>query len=106
MNTEQVETVTETVEQPVPVTEVTEETAAKRVYTRKEDMERGNQAILNTLGTDVDGALSKAQILTKLTDDERALVTRNWNLRIALLEETQQVLTQGRKVAKKYWRAV
>lgn len=105
MNTEQLETVTEAVEQPVPVTEVTEETTTKRTYTRKEDMDRGNQAILNTLGTDVEGALSKAQILAKLTDEERNLVTRNWNLRIALLEETQQVLTQGRKVAKKYWRA-
>ncbi len=105
MNTEQLETVTEAVEQPVPVTEVTEETTTKRTYTRKEDMDRGNQAILNTLGTDAEGALSKAQILAKLTEEERTLVTRNWNLRIALLEETQQVLTQGRKVAKKYWRA-
>lgn len=110
MNTEQLENIVNA-DQPVP-TEATAtveaapvEATTKRFYTRKEDMERGNQAILDVLATDDTGALSKAEILARLADDTRTLIAHNWNLRIALLEETAQVLTKGKKVAKKYWRA-
>jgi hypothetical protein len=84
---------------------VVETPTTKRVYTSKEDMQRGNDAILATLPTEGDG-FNKAAILNALSTEDRALVERNWNLRIALLEETQQVRTEGKKVAKRYWRAV
>lgn len=95
----------------VPATVITSadavpvEGSSKRTYTKKEDMQRGNDAILAALPATDEGALSKAQILAALSEDNRALVEHNWNLRISLLEETEQVLTKGKKVAKRYWRA-
>lgn len=111
MSTEQIETVsteTETVETAiaVPVTTTTVEgtITAKLTYTKKEDMQRGNDAILAALPTEGEG-FNKAQIIAALSEDIRPLVEHNWNLRIRLLEETEQVRTQGNKVAKRYWRA-
>jgi hypothetical protein len=109
MNTEQLENILNTEGQTegavaVPTGEVTTTETPKRIYTKKEDMQRGNEAILATLSTEGDG-LKKAQILAALSAEDRALVEHNWNLRIALLEETEQVRTQGNKVAKRYWRA-
>lgn len=113
MNTDQLETVLNTTEavpavvaaDAVPAASQ-EATASKRTYTKKEDMQRGNDAIIATLPTTLEGAFSKAQILAALSAEDRALVEHNWNLRISLLEETEQVLTNGRqKVAKRYFRA-
>lgn len=110
MNTDQLETVLNTTEteavvaaDAVPAQQ--EASVSKRIYTKKEDMTRGNDAVLATLPTSEEGALSKAQILAALSTDDRALVEHNWNLRISLLEATEQVLTKGKKVAKRYWRA-
>jgi hypothetical protein len=110
MNTEQMETALNT-ENTAPATALavpaTQEdgpvAVTKRVYTSKEDMAKGNEAVLATLSTDGEG-LSKAQILAALSTEDRALVERNWNLRIALLEETQQVRAKGQKVAKRYFK--
>lgn len=79
-------------------------TETKRTYTKKEDMARGQAAILATLPATEEGALSKAEILAKLEGEVRELVERNWNLRIQYLEESGEILTKGRKVAKKYFK--
>lgn len=105
LNTETPATAIAVPAQVTPEQESEVTTTAKRVYTSKEDMQRGNDAILATLPTEGDG-FNKAAILAALSTEDRALVERNWNLRIALLEETQQVRTEGKKVAKRYWRAV
>lgn len=83
------------------------EPTSKRIYTKKEDMTRGNDAVLGTLPAFGSGdGLSKAKILLALSDEDRPLVEHNWNLRISLLEATEQVRSSGKKVAKRYWRAV
>lgn len=96
---------TQTTTEEVNATETNTE-PTKRNYTKKEDMVRGNNAILETLPNGEDGALSKNEILAKLDQPTRELVERNWNLRIQFLEESGEVLTKGRKVAKKYFRPV
>jgi hypothetical protein len=120
MNAEQFENVlsTETVTSVIPdgadavpavvaTQEAPSEPTSKRIYTKKEDMTRGNEAVLATLLPFGEGeGLSKAKILAALSEGDRALVEHNWNLRISLLEETEQVRTSGKKVAKRYWRAV
>ena len=112
MNIEQLESnltsnenATEAIAATAVAVEVPQETPAKRVYTKKEDMQRGNDAILATLPTVEAEGLSKAQILAALSAEDRTLVEHNWNLRISLLETTEQVLSKGKKVAKKYYRA-
>jgi hypothetical protein len=94
MNTEP----TETPAQP-------QEEKPKRHYTRKEQMESGNQAILSVLGANSEAAMTKQQIITKLSEEDKKLVLPNWNLRIQLLEETGEVDSVGKKAMKKYYRS-
>lgn len=83
--------------------EIAASTSATRRYTKKEEMTKGNDAILATLSTDETKALGKSEILAALEPEMRELVERNWNLRISFLEESGLITSKGKKVAKKYW---
>lgn len=107
MTMENTETVSATGTGTTNETEVgqLDEKAQKRHYTRKQDMEAGNKAILGVLATTAEGALNKKEILAKLSEDDKKLVLQNWNLRLAFLEETGEIDSVGRKVSKKYFKS-
>lgn len=110
MNTENtdIEQKTEELKQETQLTQTQtqEETeGSKRHYTRKQDMETGNQAILSVLGTTAEMALNKKEILAKLSEAHRKLVEPNWNLRLSFLQENGDIDSVGNKTAKKYFKA-
>jgi len=76
--------------------------STKRHYTRQDEMQEGNRAILSVLGSTAESALNKKQILSKLTEANKNLVVPNWSLRLAALERTGQVTSVGFKILKKY----
>jgi len=117
MNTEQFDTFLSTdpvapvTATAVPVsTEAVEDTAptvaapAKRFYTRKQDMQNGNEAILAALSFDAGAALGKQEIFAKLSEETKSLVSKNWNMRLDFLQETGELSSVGKKVGKKYFR--
>lgn len=94
------ETTTET-----PVTTlVMATTPMKSAATKKEEMQKGNDAILNALSTDATKSIGKKEILATLDTDLREVVAETWNLRIQFLEAAGFIESHGNKVAKKYWR--
>lgn len=78
--------------------------ATKDATTKKDEMLRGNEAILNSLSTDATKSIGKKEILATLSAELREAVEQNWNLRIQYLEAAGFVESHGNKVAKKYWR--
>lgn len=94
---------TETVSEET--TEVVTTKPKVRSYTRKQDMQNGNDAILATLSFDAAAPLDKQQILTKLSEENKALVFKNWNMRLNFLQETGEISSVGVRAGKKYFRA-
>lgn len=76
----------------------------KRHYTNKEDMEKGNNAILACLPEDARNAIGKAEILATMDIFAAELVERNWNLRMKHLELNGKIKSVGWKAGKKYYR--